>query len=432
MTGTNRSPDPPAASLAFAALLSDELSTAAPRKLGPGECRTAGGTTCTLCWAHRVDYKTELVAKQRAFDRFWHQHGFSARPEPIVPAPAPRFYRTVSKRRVFRTKRGFRLGLIGVDEDSAGRFPVAVDQCVIEPESHRKVYAAAEAFIAEHRHSDVAEILTYVIVKGDAANVFVIFNIAGASRTLRKGLTALSHAVTGAGDFVHGVYLFVDPERSSYYLSSRGAGRGARRDPLHGLRLFGKPKLEHAVGGLRFRYGPLSFSQTNHAILEPFIAGARRLLAPSLEADLLDCYSGYGLFALSLAAGYRSVTAVELSADAVEDGRANAERLRIANCRFVRNDISDSSLPAIIRSFRTVPQVILDPPRNGPKPGVIEALAAARVERAVHIFCNVERLAEDTARWTKGGYSMRHALPFDMFPGTNELELMVEFAPQRV
>jgi tRNA/tmRNA/rRNA uracil-C5-methylase (TrmA/RlmC/RlmD family) len=41
----------------------------------------------------------------------------------------------------------------------------------------------------------------------------------------------------------------------------------------------------------------------------------------------------------------------------------------------------------------------------------------------------MEILGKDLIRWRKAGYRAETAIPFDMFPGTAELEMMVLFTP---
>jgi tRNA/tmRNA/rRNA uracil-C5-methylase (TrmA/RlmC/RlmD family) len=73
--------------------------------------------------------------------------------------------------------------------------------------------------------------------------------------------------------------------------------------------------------------------------------------------------------------------------------------------------------------------MLLDPPRSGTAPGVLEVLAGRLPRRVVHVFCNMEILPEELQRWKKAGYRPERAIPLDMFPGTPELEMMVLLVP---
>jgi tRNA/tmRNA/rRNA uracil-C5-methylase (TrmA/RlmC/RlmD family) len=60
---------------------------------------------------------------------------------------------------------------------------------------------------------------------------------------------------------------------------------------------------------------------------------------------------------------------------------------------------------------------------------VIEELALHRPARAVHIFCNPDLLGGELSRWQGAGYDAVRGVPFDMFPGTSDIELMVLLEP---
>jgi tRNA/tmRNA/rRNA uracil-C5-methylase (TrmA/RlmC/RlmD family) len=141
--------------------------------------------------------------------------------------------------------------------------------------------------------------------------------------------------------------------------------------------------------------------------------------------QVLDLYCGYGLFSLSVADKIRNVTGVELSGDSIRDAKKNAERMHIENCKYIEGDIDEGCLERIFSSHSKITKVILDPPRNGTKPGVIEIIAAKKIERVLHIFCNIELMPAELTRWSDCGYEITKSVPFDMFPGTSEIEVMV-------
>ncbi|HNF85922.1 MAG TPA: class I SAM-dependent RNA methyltransferase, partial [bacterium] len=68
---------------------------------------------------------------------------------------------------------------------------------------------------------------------------------------------------------------------------------------------------------------------------------------------------------------------------------------------------------------------VLDPPRTGTAPGVIEALAKATPDRVVHIFCDIERLPHELKRWRLNGYRAAHIVPVDLFPATDNVEVII-------
>ena len=218
--------------------------------------------------------------------------------------------------------------------------------------------------------------------------------------------------------------LFEDRSDGRYYLGTRSpSARGASR------KVFGDGHLYAKYGGKGFLYSPLAFSQINGSLVDEVLASAGRLLRLTPEAAFFDLYCGYGLFTLALGPSARSAVGIERSPESIEAAIANGARLRAGNVRFVRCEITEESLGAVIAHARPGDAVLLDPARGGTAPGVIECVAARRPGRVVHLFCNIDLICAEIGRWAKSGYRVAEAVPFDMFPGTDDVEVMVLLLP---
>ncbi len=402
------------------------VQNATQRALPAGECQTAERTWCTLCYASKIEYAQEYKFKNAALQKFWHSLGAAIALQPLVASPHTRYYRTVSKRKAFLNGNIFSLGLIGVDLSSARNFPIAVQTCAIEPELHSTVYAAVHSFLDEREHRELAHDFNYVIVRGDSprrTECTVIFNIKELTSENRREVNMLSKHLTKKVPVVSGVFVAVDSHRSHYYLQS-ASRKKEQGNKIVFQKIFGEQTMFHSVGNKKFGYSPLSFSQTNHSILEKFISTLSELLALQPDDTVCDLYCGYGLFALSFASHVRQVLGIELSQDSIRDAIENTRRLQQRNCKFIANTITDETLLAMFHTFKPT-KLLLDPPRTGTQPGVIEFLAATQPKRIVHIFCNIDILHKELDRWKKNGYELTDAVPFDMFPGTDEVEIMV-------
>ena len=180
------------------------------------------------------------------------------------------------------------------------------------------------------------------------------------------------------------------------------------------------------MGNVKLLYSALSFSQTNHSLLKSFTATARDFLSLSERDTLFDLYCGYGLFSLSLAKHVKNLVGIELSRSSIDDAVENAKRNKIANAKFIAANITAESLQRYLKPETSNLKVLLDPPRSGTAQGVIEFLAGRHPERVVHIFCNADLMEKELNRWKQCGYVPAKAQPFDMFPGTSEIEVMVE------
>ena len=405
-------------------LLTSRYSTVSARPLAAGECQTTHQKLCTLCFAGRIDYEVELKHKRQAIEEFWDSLQTGIPIQPLITSPLGRNYRTVSKRKAFLVNKNFHLGLIGVDEDRATSFPMAVEQCVIEPRLHAEVYRTIQEYLQKKQNFSLAEEFNYVIVKGSNAEAIVIFNVNHFSSANRKEVNTLSKHLSSRVKNILGIFVFVDEERSRYYLSDRPKKEGyANTKPM--TKIFGKEKLFHKIGEVKFLYSALSFSQTNHSLLESFAATARDFLSLSKKDTLFDLYCGYGLFSLLLATNAGNVVGIELSRNSINDAIENARRNKIANAKFIAANITSQSLQRYLKPETLNLKVLLDPPRSGTAQGVIEFLVGRQPERVVHIFCNTDLIEKELNRWKQCGYVPVKAQPFDMFPGTSEIEVMV-------
>lgn len=406
-------------------ILATAYSNVPIRPLEVGECQTIHKKRCMLCFSGRIDYGTEIQRKQKAIDEYWSQLTLPIRLEPLISSPAGRHYRSVSKRKAFLNNKVFSLGLIGVDDGSSKNFSMNIDRCVIEPQIHNAVYRTVQEYLQRKENFSIAEEFNYVIVKGSDAEAIVIFNMNHFSSSNRKEVNYLSKYLSASVPNISGIFVYMDEERSRYYLSSTPRqGDKTHARPL--VKIFGKDRLFHKVHTTKFLYSPLSFTQTNHSILDRFTSAAGDLLELTPGDTLYDLYCGYGLFSLRLSPSVGSTIGIEVSRSSVNDANENIRINKITNAKFIAADITPETLQRLFgkNSGRSV-KIILDPPRSGTAEGVIEAIADNNPERVIHIFCNPDIVGRELQRWKDCGYAPLKAQPFDMFPGTGEIEIMV-------
>jgi 23S rRNA (uracil1939-C5)-methyltransferase len=188
-----------------------------------------------------------------------------------------------------------------------------------------------------------------------------------------------------------------------------------------GRPLSGVDSLHEALGSVVFDLGPESFFQVNAFQAEALLEVVRTAVDPQPGEHLLDLYSGAGTFALPLAASVAKVTAIEEHPGAVADGRHSAVLNDIANVQFIRGTV-ERVLP--VREDR-YDAAILDPPRRGCHPAVIEALIDLAIPRLVYISCHPGILGRDLKLLLAAGYRVAQIQPIDLFPQTPHIETVV-------
>ncbi|MDD5563077.1 MAG: RsmD family RNA methyltransferase [Thermoanaerobaculaceae bacterium] len=367
-----------------------------------------------------LDYGIERALKDEALARFWREQGLPGSPEPVVPAPSPRGYRTTSKRRAALGPKGLALSFPGTPPIRRGVAPSALDL----PE-HAAVYALLVERLSRPAARALAAALNWAIVRGPAGGLAVILNVrVFDAKVVRAGKQLALH-LQEAGLGVRAGFLYLDPSGSEFYLEARRPV-----GTLSFKRLFGPEWLQVEADGVRLRFPPTVFSQVNGAMLGTMTAAARALLAPLGGCALLDLYCGYGLFTLTAGREAAEAVGVDLDGPAVAAARANALHLRSADrVRFLAGRVDAAFLAGRLRPTRAPEVVFLDPPRQGTQPGVAAALAARRPLRVVHVCCGSDEIPREVAAWARAGYALRKAVPLDLFAGTANLETLLLLDP---
>ena len=122
----------------------------------------------------------------------------------------------------------------------------------------------------------------------------------------------------------------------------------------------------------------------------------REELELSGNETVADVYAGVGTFAVLLAPYCRRVVAIEESSAAMDDARVNCEG--IANLELCHARAED----ALADMEHCPDAIVLDPPRAGCHPGMLESLVRLRPKRVVYVSCDPSTLGaglEGVVRW---------------------------------
>jgi tRNA/tmRNA/rRNA uracil-C5-methylase (TrmA/RlmC/RlmD family) len=174
----------------------------------------------------------------------------------------------------------------------------------------------------------------------------------------------------------------------------------------------------------QYRVAAAGFWQTHReapGVLADAVLGA---LGDVGGADILELYSGAGMFSLPLAAAVGdtgTVTTIESDERAVRDARRNAHHLPSVQLKSgdVRRVLEADGELAVARAFDAV---VLDPPRSGAGRAVIDAIATRNPSRVIYIACDPAALARDVGYLAEHGYSLTGLSAHDLFPHTHHVE----------
>jgi 23S rRNA (uracil1939-C5)-methyltransferase len=177
----------------------------------------------------------------------------------------------------------------------------------------------------------------------------------------------------------------------------------------------GQDSYRESLAGHEFQVQASAFFQVNAAQAEQMV----RLVGSALPRQgrlLVDAFAGVGTFAVIFAGRFERVIAIEESRQASADAEVN---IRVTPNVEMRAGKVEEILPFLDAAPDAV---LLDPPRPGCAPAVLEAIARFRPARVVYVSCNPSTLARDLRLLVDSGYTLDHVTPLDMFPQTGHIE----------
>ena len=433
----------------------------------PSECRVRPecpvALKCGGCSLQHISYEEELRYKdEKVYNCLLRIGGIPAKildraREPIVPSEKVFRYRNKAQCPVGRDSEG--RAVAGFYSGRTHHI-VPEDDCALSPALFKVVIRTVTDIINEYGISVYNEetgkgLIRHILIRMGFGTGELMTCIVSSGEKIPH-IRELSDALMGIPG-MKSVCLNINPEKTNVIL-------GKKIIPLRG-----KPFIEDVLCGLRFRISPLSFYQVNpltaeklyscaldYAGLEEYggpsdggsfgggpsdgdafaggpsdgdaFAGGSEGAAPSRDAvkEVWDLCCGIGT--ITLAAASRSdkllVHGVEIVEEAVKDARVNAELNGIENADFTAA-AAEEYLPRYLIDHpgSRADVVILDPPRKGVRPEVLESIAKLLPERVVYVSCDPATLARDLKTLLSAGYRLSKYRVFDQFSRTAHVEV---------
>lgn len=185
--------------------------------------------------------------------------------------------------------------------------------------------------------------------------------------------------------------------------------------------LAGPKRIAEELGGVRYLSSPGAFFQTSAWGARHLVDAVRRLVDAPEGARVIDLYSGGGLLSLALASRGAQVLGIEENPSATGDAIASAR----ANGLERAAEFATGPVEAYLRDLareRAPFAVVLDPPREGCDPRVVEAVSRLAPEKIVYVSCEPSSLGRDLALFDRLGWDTTRVEPLDMFPHAFHLE----------
>ena len=377
---------------------------------------------CGGCSLQDLAYTAQLAEKRRQVESALRAVGCAVEVEALIACDEPWRYRNKmdftfgSRRWVQRDEpagvaQGFALGLHPREQF---RKVLDIEGCAIQ-------FERGDSLVRDARRLALERGLTpWDLVRHEGLLRHLVLRESRASGELLVQLTTSSEAPELVRPYVDAL-LVMHPEISTLVqaINSRGAtiASGERELVLHGTGL-----IRERLAGLWFEISASSFFQTNTAQAEKLVATTLAEAACGAGDRVLDLYCGAGSLSLPLARQAGHVHGVELVEAAVRDARRNAQANGIANVSFSAGDVLEWMRGGEAESADVI---VVDPPRAGLHPKVVELLSASRARRIVYVSCNVNAASRDLALLAPAGWTALRARPVDMFPHTPHVECVL-------
>jgi len=170
-----------------------------------------------------------------------------------------------------------------------------------------------------------------------------------------------------------------------------------------------------------------SFFQNNFFLLPKLVETVGARLRDSGSRFLLDAYCGVGFFSVELGGLVEEFAGVEVDAAAIQAARRNALAHGRSNGQFLAGR-AEELLPRMLGRFEArSTTVILDPPRTGCPPGMLQALRATGPRQVLYVSCHPATLARDLNVLCAGNvFEVTKIVPLDMFPQTQHVECVAD------
>ena len=392
---------------------------------------------CGGCSLARLDYEGQLVLKEKqVYDKLTRLGGLE---DPtvcdIIGMDEPFYY---------RNKAQFPISTGGIITRKGGIVENLGDPAVgfYKPRSHEVVncyecmlqspaaMAAADAlrqFMEEDNITAWDErwekgLMRHLIVKTafGTGEVMVILVINGKGiPNAPKLIEMLDDAIYEAGFNLESVVINVNKKKTSEIMGDEC------------IPIAGKPTINEVVGDLTFEISPMSFYQVNPIQMEKLYDKALEYAALTGTETVLDLYCGIGTIGLYCAKDAGQIVGIEVVKNAVIDANRNAVVNGIVNARYICGK-AEEEMPRLLKvedpddvianAVKSADVVILDPPRAGCRPELLDAVVEVAPERIVYISCDPATLARDIKYLGEKGYCFVEATPVDMFPWTSHVE----------
>jgi 23S rRNA (uracil1939-C5)-methyltransferase len=392
----------------------EEIIERSPHRVEP-ECphfRLCGG-----CDFLHMDYDEELYYKKQRVEDALARIGGVRVPVELVPAAGLAGYRN---KVIFEV--GTRESEDGKTESVIGFYRphshdvIDVQSCAIQAKFASDVSDVVRTWMAKHG------VRAYDGRTREGTVRYVFCRYAFGTNTGQVAIVSAARKLPATDGLVAALRARRGDIASVALIVNKSHGNTALMGDIH--KLYGEETISDTLCGFTFRLSPRSFYQVNRDMAQALYEKVTQYAALTRDDTAIDLYCGIGTITLALSRYAGSVIGAEVSPDAVRDATYNAEKNGVENVKFILADATDAARQLLQDGVKPTVAVV-DPPRKGLSPDVIDAIAEMKPKRIVYVSCDPATLARDLKLFEQKGYITDSVTAFDMFPKCAHVECVV-------
>jgi 23S rRNA (uracil1939-C5)-methyltransferase len=171
---------------------------------------------------------------------------------------------------------------------------------------------------------------------------------------------------------------------------------------------------------IRYRVGPLSFSQVNIEQNHRLIHAVLEMAEMRGDEKVLDLFCGVGNFTFPLSLGAQYTVGVDENPWTIRDARSIQRLNPIRDLEFLSMSVQ-RALHEKPKKMLRPDIIVMDPPRAGCRE-IINGIVELGASRIIYISCDPGTLARDLSIFRLGGYIPVKTQLIDMVPQTYHIE----------
>ena len=369
---------------------------------------------CGGCIYQGVEYSEQIKEKESLINELMTKYDVdSSIYKGMVPAPLTEGYRNKMEYTFGDMEKGGEMTL-GMHKKKHFMSIITVDECQLVPDDFNVILKKTLEFCREKGYSFYHKkthegLLRNLIVRKGIRTDEVLINIVTSSQgdfdeeeyvKLIKSLKLDGHLV--------GVLRTINDNLAD----------AVNCDELKILN--GRDYYYEKIMGLVFKVSAFSFFQTNIEAVEKLYEDAINLIPDFKNKIVYDLYCGTGTISQVLAKEAKKVYGIEISEDAIKSAKENALSNGLNNCEFIAGDVLKK-----LDEVEERPEVIVvDPPRVGMHPKVVDKLVKYNMDEIIYISCNPKTLFINLKQFDDYGYKPTYLKAYDNFPKTKHIEVV--------